>query len=452
MTSVWEQWSRALLEGDTATVNACVADGTATTALHYDAFVASPQSSEWSDKTLAIYACGPPVTPALLGKHLDTTSPDGVVAPGQGVLATRGALWFYHRLLSDPTLLTRIDLLHPLVSVRPCAHGGFNDVDPDYVPWLVHLVSEHAWRPDTAVHLMLLQLWQADGAWSDDLRARRDMFPTPPLLILYFLFYFRSVLPHAESSLRAWLEETTERMAVEPAFLYDLLTWDPTVQSIALDPYERTYVLALLGHTPSVSGRLWSSEQWAELLYLGVQGAADALGVPAPDREWAPWLEAQLASDIPEDIKQALVYAAPTNVLETLLEAQTELAWVALGYQGRGTPVDDRVLVLLDAFGEPNSQDWYDDVAARWRGSSAGLQRFLAHARAAGRLPAVWWTAVAYGEDTWQSEVLRMPPLQTTCDDLMLRLGPEAVRRSLTRWEGMASATAVRASVDAWMH
>ena len=139
------------------------------------------------------------------------------------------------------------------------------------------------------------------------------------------------------------------------------------------------------------------------------------------------------------------------RVHEALLEAQTELAWVALGYQGRGTPVDDRVLVLLDAFGEPNSQDWYDDVAARWRGSDAGLQRFLAHARAAGRLPAVWWTAVAYGDATWQSEVLRMPPLQTTCDDLMLRLGPDAVRASLARWEGMASATAVRASVEAWM-
>ena len=449
--SAWEQWSTAVLEGDTAKVNTLVADGTATTALHYDAFLASPQSAEWSDKTLAIYACGPPTTQALLGKHLDTTSSDGVLMPGQGVLATRGALWFYHRLLSDPTLLTRIDLLHPLAGVRPCAHGGFNDVDADYVPWLLHLVSEHGWRPDTAVHLLLLQLWQADGAWSDDLRARRDMFPEPPVLVLYFLFYFRSVLPHAETSLRAWLGEATQRMAVDPAFLYDLLRWDPTVQSLGLDPYERTYVLVLLGHAPSVGGRLWGSEQWAELMYLGVQDAAAALGVPAPGGDWAPWLEAQLASDISEDAKKALVVAAPTDVLEALLEAQTELAWVALGYQGRGTPVDDRVLVLLDAFGEPNSQDWYDDVAARWRGSEAGLQRFLEHARAAGCLPAVWWTAVAYADTTWQAEVRTRVPIQTTCDDLMLRLGPDAVRASLALWEGTTHLTAVRASVAAWM-
>ena len=449
--TAWEHWSAAVLEGDTATVNALVADGLATTALHYDAWVRSPVSAQWSDQTLAYYACGPPTAPALLGKHLDTTSSDAVLSPGQGVLATQGALWFYHRLLSDPTLLTRIDLLHPLTTVRPCIHGGFNEVDPDYVPWLVHLVSEHAWRPDTAIQLLLLQLWQSDGAWSDDLRARRDMFPAPPVLVLYFLFYFRSVLPHAEKSLRSWLVEATQRMDVETAFMHDLLAWDPTIQSLALDPYERTYVQIVLGHSVSIDGRRWTLAQWSELLYHGVPAAATALGVPMPDEAWAPWLQARLASDLPEDTKEALVAFAPVDVLESLLDAGTELAWVSLGYQGRGTPVDDRVLVLLDAFGEPNSQDWYDDVAARWRGSAEGLRRFLEHARTAGRLPAVWWTAVAYDDAVWQDEILRMPPIQTTCDDLVMRLGPDAVRASLARWEGMASVAAVRASVAAWI-
>jgi hypothetical protein len=450
MTS-WETWSTALIDGTTSTVNALVADGIATTALHYDAFLESPPSAPWSDKTLAIYACGPPVAPALLGKRLDTASSESVLSDNQGVLATRGALWFYHRLLSDPKLLTRISLIHPLSNVRPCPHGGFNEVDPDYVPWLVHLVSEHSWRPDTAVHLMLLQLWQSDGAWSDDLRARRDMFPEPPLLVLYFLFYFRSVLPHAEKSLRSWLGEATQRMSVEPAFLYDLLAWDPNVQSLALDPYDRTYCQVLLGHPVYVKGYMWTADQWAELLYLSTPGAESELGVPPLSDSTALWLQTQLASDISDETKQALVVAAPTDVLETLLASGTELAWVSVGYQGRGTPVDDRVLVLLDAFGEPNSQDWYDDIAARWRGSASGLQKFLSHARASGRLPAVWWTAVAYNDTVWQDEILSMSPVQTTCDDLMMRLGPDTVKESLERWAGMASRTAIQASVNAWM-
>jgi hypothetical protein len=141
---------------------------------------------------------------------------------------------------------------------------------------------------------------------------------------------------------------------------------------------------------------------------------------------------------------------APTDVLETHLEEQAALPLVAVGYQGRGAPVDDRVLVLLDAFGEPNSQDWYDDVAARWRGSKDGLKQFLDHARKSNRLPAVWWTAVAYDDVVWQEEVRNMVPLQTTCDDLVMRLGPEAVHQSLARWEGTTHIAAIRASVAGW--
>lgn len=447
--SGWEQWNRAVLDADAPTVAALVDAGVATTALHYDAFVRSSVSTPWSDKTLALYACGPP-PPTFLGRETDTTSTEAVLAYKPGVLATQGALWFYHRLLSDPTLLTRIDLIHPLATVRPCVHGHFNDVDPDYTPWLVHLVSEHAWRPETPIQLLLLQLWQSDGAWSDDLRARRDIFPEPPVLVAYFLFYFRNVLPHAETSLRTWLEECESTMFVEPAFMYDLLAWDPTINSLCLNPYERAYALVLLGHDPPVGA--WTEAQWAEMLYLGVEDAADALGVPQRgDTPWAPWLRQVLESDVSEATKEKLVLHAPTNVLETLLEEKAVLPWVALGYQGRGTPLDDRVLVLLDAFGEPNSQDWYDDVAARWRGSHESLQRFLDHARKSDRLPAVWWTAVAYGDTRWQEEVRRMVPLQTTCDDLLMRLGPDAVRQSLELWEGTAHIAAIRASVAGWM-
>jgi len=447
--SEWEQWSRAVLDGDAPTVAALVDAGVATTALHYDAFVRSPGTTPWSDATLALYACGPPV-PTLLGKEMDTASSDSVLAYKPGVLATQGALWFYHRLLSDPALLTRIDLLRPLATVRPCVHGHFNDVDRDTTPWLVHLVSEHAWRPETAVQLLLLQLWQSDGAWSDDLRARRDLFPEPPVLVAYFLFYFRTVLPHAEASLRSWLDECERTMFVEPAFLYDLLSWDPTLNSLCLDQYERAYTLVLLGHATPVGAVAWSNDQWAEIMYLGVLGASEALGVPSGAEPWAPWLRQVLESDVSETVKEALVIHAPTDVLETLLEERAVLPWVALGYQGRGTPVDDRVLVLLDAFGEPNSQDWYDDIAARWRGSEEGLQQFLEHARASGRLPAVWWTAVAYGDARWQEEVRGMVPLQTSCDDLVMRLGPDTVRQALARWEGTAHIAAIRASVSAW--
>lgn len=449
--SEWEEWSRAVRDGDASTVAALVDAGVATTALHYDAFVRSSVDTPWSDATLALYACGPVAPPALLGKETDVVSSDSVLAVKPGVLATQGALWFYHRLLSDPTLLTRIDLLRPLATVRPCVHGHYNDVDRDYTPWLVHLVSEHAWRPETAVQLLLLQLWQSDGAWSDDLRARRDLFPDPPVLVAYFLFYFRNVLPHAEASLRAWLDECASPLFVEPAFLYDLLAWDPTLNSLCLDPYERAYTLVLLGHAPL--GGAWSTDQWSEMMYLGVLGAAEALGVPQGGGEtWAAWLRGVLESDDVRDVvKEALVVHAPTEVLESLLEDRVALPWVALGLQGRGTPLDDRVLVLLDAFGEPNSQDWYDDVAVRWRGSEAGLRQFLDHARKAGRLPAVWWTAVAYGDTSWQDEVRRMVPLQTTCDDLVMRLGPDAVRRSLARWEGTAHIAAIRASVSAWL-
>lgn len=446
--SVWEQWSRAVMDSDAPTVAALVDAGVATTALHYNAFVSSSLSTPWSDKTLALYACGPSV-PTFLGKEMDTGSATAVFSYKPGVLATQGALWFYHRLLSDPTLLTRIDLLRPLSTVRPCVHGHFNDVDADYTPWLVHLVSEHAWRPETAVQLLLLQLWQSDGSWSDDLRARRDLFPEPPVLVAYFLFYFRKVLPHAEASLRSWLQECEQTMFVEPAFLYDLLAWDPTLNSLALDPYERAYMLVLLGHTPPVGA--WSSDQWAEMMYAGVKGAAEALGVPNGGEPWAPWLRGVLESDVSEVIKEKLVLHAPTDVLETLLEEHAVLPWVALGYQGRGAPVDDRVLVLLDAFGEPNSQDWYDDVAARWRGSEEGLRLFLEHARMSGRLPAVWWTAVAYGDMRWQEEVRRMVPLQTTCDDLVMRLGPAAVRTALAEWDGTAHRATIQASVAAWM-
>jgi len=447
--SEWEQWSRAVLDGDAATVATLVDSGVATTALHYDAFVRSSGSTPWSDKTLALYACGPGV-PTLLGKEVDTASSDSVLAVKPGVLAVQGALWFYHRLLSDPTLLTRIDLLHPLATVRPCVHGHFNDIDRDFTPWLVHLVSEHAWRPETAVQLLLLQLWQSDGAWSDDLRARRDMFPEPPVLVAYFLFYFRRVLPHAEASLRSWLEECTDTMFIEPAFMYDLLSWDPTLNSLSLDPYERAYTLVLLGHALPGGSMAWSDDQWAEMMYLGAPGASEALGVPRGAEPWAPWLRQVLESDVSETVKETLIVHAPTDVLETLLEEQAVLQWVALGYQGRGVPVDDRVLVLLDAFGEPNSQDWYDDVAARWRGTKGGLQQFLDHARRSERLPAVWWTAVAYGDARWQEEVRGMVPLQTTCDDLVMRLGPDAVRRALARWDGTAHIASIRASVAGW--
>jgi len=451
-TSVWTVWSEGLRAGDTDTVNDLVERGIATTPLHYDAFLQSSPSLPWSDRTLAIYMCGPPEDDAVLSPH-DTVSAEALMSINRGVLATRAALWFYRKYLSDPLMLHRVSLLHPLSHVRPCVRGGYNDIDADYVPWLVHLVSEYAWRPETAVHLLLLQLWQSDGAWTEDTRSKRDAFPSPPVLLAYFLFYFREVMPHAEASLRQWLSECTGRMDVDPVFIHDVLQWDPTVTSAALNPYHCAYFKQYLGISTPVHG--WDSEQLSELVYLGSRGAAEMLGVPPPPAEasaWGSWLTSVLEdARVDEDVKWAVAMKAPASVLETLLELQTALEWTAMAYQGRCVFVDDRVLGVLDAYDDAPSQDWYDDVATRWRGTKEGLRRLLEHARAAGRVPAVWWTAVAYDDEEWQQEIFALVPLQTTSDDLLMQLGPDAVMESLKRWAQHADSAPIRASVNAWM-
>lgn len=447
----WETWSRAVKEGDAETLNQLVHDGVATTALHYDAWLQSPPTTPWSDRVLAIYACGPGIQP-VMGTSCDTNTADSVYTLSNGTLATRGAYWFHQRMQSDPDLLVRMTLYNPLYTVRPAVHGAFNEVDADYTPWLVHLVGDAPWNAETPVHLLLVQLWQADGAWTENTWSQIDAFPSPPLLVLYFLFYFRSVLTHAENSVRTWLKNKNAPMDVEPEFIRDLLAWEPSLQSIVLHPYQCAYFHVLAGR-PAPDGD-WSLEQLVELMYLGDAKAALELSLATYDAagDVAAWLAECLQDEQMDDAKKTcLVMYAPTAVLETLLERRQALSWVAMAYQGRGTPVDDRVLVLLDAFNEPNSQDWYNDVAARWRGSAEGLRTFLAHARRKERLPAVWWTAVAYSDATWQEECRNMTPIVTTCDELLMYLGPSVVRASLHSWKTSIHSTSLRASVAAWI-
>lgn len=436
----WASWNAAVLAGDAALVSEHVAAGVATTPLHTEAFLKTAVTAPWSEQALALYLCGPG-TPVFSAEGMDVYSEEAMVQGSHTTLALRLARWFTDRCTAEPGLLQRLDLLEPVASVRPALHGSYDALDADTVPWIVHLATDHPWPAETPVQMLLLQLWQAGGAWTTESRAQRNAYPWPPTIALLFLFYFRDLMPGAESALLEWLTDLDPgTLELEDLALRDLLTWNSRVPTQGLPRGVR--IRASLGLPVSLPH---DEETLAELVYLGVPGAAEALGVPPPSGPWDTWLES-----LPSP--RALVAAAPVPVLLLLMERKVHLPLVMLAVLARGFLLDDRVLVLLDAFPTFPSSVLFLEIAARWRGTRAGLDKVLeACARAGYRLPGAWWTAVAYDNTTWQEDILDVGPDWVTADDLLLALGETQVRASLRRWDGRADLILLRKQVEAYL-
>ena len=248
----------ALKTLDTNTLHYCVQNKILTRPILFKEFVYILYSNvPISDETLALYATGPlsiskyQVNPAnnfldvFLNEDTDEYSfeySDRMY--GAVHLQIKAALGFYYRFMADPVLFGRIYLMEPFKASFTASKGN----KPTFFAWLLAYVAGFGNTITTLTFEQQIIKTITENNGNIPLNIFNEIEQSKTVIIpnvLYYLFYFRDLLPNAVKSMKEILNIKSVREKhnlLEQGFYNDLLSVYPDIDAELLNPIDAAVV------------------------------------------------------------------------------------------------------------------------------------------------------------------------------------------------------------------